>query len=239
MINKSIDEMLSIARDEKSTKEMLSDLVNSDYYPIRMEVASNKNTSKECLLILANDSNYLVKLQVAKNNKATTEALDILSKSAESRIRIEIAKRKDCPAKILKNLSTDKDSYVVSAVASNIKTNKKILDVLSESNYIDVVEGVAGNISTDEEVLIRLLNHKDYLFRKVITKSIAGNAGSTPKVFQTLLDMYPNYSFEGVARLARNPNCPKHLLERLYDVEYLRDIVLKNPSCPAVLKVFS
>ena len=81
-------------------------------YGMKLKLARNKRTSKEILTTLSTDKNMYVRWNVADNPNTPEEVLTILSTDEDNSVRYNVANNSNTPTEVLTILSTDEDWYV-------------------------------------------------------------------------------------------------------------------------------
>lgn len=137
-----------------------------------------------------------------------------------------LSKDINTPSEVLEKLAKNSNEHLRKNVAENLSTPEKILNRLSKSTN-RVKEAVASNPNTPSKVLEKM--HFNNIDNMIILKAIVRNPNTSEEVLERL-----SRNIFAAEALAKNVNCPIHILEKLSN-DISTDVIIavaKNPSTP-------
>ncbi len=195
------------------------------------------------------------------NPQVEAKCLELMSDHRDESFRAEVAEHLNCPPHILIKLSEDTDG-VKSSVASNANCPPHILEKLFYNDDPHINSNALENPNCPPEIKNNwemLSNHKNPWIKDLV----AENPNCPPHILEKLfngddqaaysalhnpnfppeikndLELLSNHKNSNVLGwVARNPNCPLYILEKLfnYNNDYVSYYALTNPNFPPKIK---
>lgn len=141
----------------------------SEDYQLRSEVAKNPKTSPEILDILATDTWIDIQILVASNPNTRKETLDNLSRHYDPYVRCKVSLNPTTSESTLRTLSMDSLWWIRHAVAKNPNTPEDVLDNLAKDSSPEVRYSVSSwgfKNKVSLQTLKYLTNDVDYTVRE-------------------------------------------------------------------------
>lgn len=228
--NATRETRLAIAKDERTSPDLLAQLALDEYAEIRQAVASNPSTPPAILLKLGQE----LPEQVVANPIFTILRLE----NPESQFaRLSLARSSTTPVEILENLAQLPDEEILCATALNPNTPVAILEQFVQNppqiyDYEDpdgteferLFACVAKNPNTPESILIQLVNRAGSSVNYALAENPHTPVGILEKFAQ-----WKNLTMHQA--LVRNPNAPTAVLEKLAgeQSQEIRNLVKAHP----------
>ena len=199
---------------------------------VRAKYASTiKNV--ELLEIYSHDPVPYVRECVA-NNPATP--LDVLRQMIEDPtngffVLRELARNPNTPVDGLKRLvQLERGDHVdlKMCIASNPSAPADLLSELSKISFMPLHRAIVYNRNTPPDIIDKLVKNDPYDVRGAAADNPNTRSETLAFIFDNTSEAQMDYRF--LRSLARNPNTPVDLLNRLVKDTYLKDLVEANPS---------
>jgi hypothetical protein len=146
---------LSIARNKRTSLDVLLQLAEDDSAFVRYAVSHNPNTPHD-IALQAGDPNHfqqLLQSGIAGNN---LKQLERLSTSYAVKLRKAVAYNPNTPRRVMEVLVNDRSYQVRRELARNHETPQHLLEALANDRYPCVRVSVAANPTTPRDIKIKL-----------------------------------------------------------------------------------
>lgn len=223
-----------VAQNRSATKEILEQLACARNEKVCFALLKNPNTPANILEQLANNSIYDLPLVFHRNTskEIKTKILERLARDNRFSVRRYVALHPNTPTKILIDWA-HKSNLLRLWAAKNPSTPTITLERLaSASEVLDVRVAVAKNPSTPKSILDKLSQDTGFGVRK----AVANNLNTSVETLEAIAKSIKTWG-EIFLELARNPNTPAHILEKLaeeiawYDNDNTWSyILIQNPN---------
>ena len=145
--------------------DSLWELVNSDDWLVRRNVASNSELPADMLQVLARDSELYVLLAVAGNSSTPVELLWELAGNSSVEVQSRVVENLSVPQDLLRRLATSKDWKVRRNIAMNQGVPKDVLVEFAEDDDWRIRLSVVKNPKTSTDVLQKLIKDENVRVR--------------------------------------------------------------------------
>ncbi|MDY6804460.1 MAG: HEAT repeat domain-containing protein [Cyanobacteriota bacterium] len=235
-----------IARHPRASAKLLERLAGDSDAEVRQEVARNLNAPLEQL---AEDSDATVRLAVAGNPNTSEDLrvrlLEELAAGSDVEIRAEIARDPQTPIYLLEQLApevTGEEIWILKALAGNPSTPASILETLGQvdphSNFGNLIlTALARNPRAPAKVLEALGGlEPEIYFQNWWVRIALGNNPAVPEARRLEYLEETIARREGREAIAKNPNTPTFILERLVEqAPGWLGYIASNPNTPLSL----
>ena len=189
--SKSI-QLLGIASNPKTPKEILSILSESNHDAIRIRVATNINTGEIALTRLARDTAPEVRHAVTSRKVSISNyIMKILSEDKDIMVLKALLARDDVPVRLLNELAKHKNHTIRLFVLHNKRCTARIVELLSDDTSASVRSHVAIHKKASIEALEKLAKDpndsvRNYIFHnnKFCTETMIHNYLNMKKVIE-------------------------------------------------------
>ncbi len=146
---------LAIARDNRTSLDVLLQLAEDDSAFVRYAVSRNPNTPQDIAEQAGNPDHFqqLLQAAIAGNN---LKQLERLSSSFAIKLRRAVAYNSNTPRRVMEVLVTDSSHQVRRELARNHKTPQHLLKALANDSYPCVRVSVVANPTTPRDIKIKL-----------------------------------------------------------------------------------
>lgn len=222
---------LSIATDDSTSADLLTQLATDEDAEIRQAVASNPNTPQDVLLMLGKEFPEAI---IA--NPIFT--ISLLENPESQFYRLSLARSSTTLGEILANLAQLPDQEILCAIAQNPNTPVATLEELVENppqiyNYEDsdgeefehLLTCIAKNPNTPESILLKVAKN----YSSSVQYAIAENPNAPIAILNKFADCHNSTLHQA---LIRNPNTPTAILEKLAgeQSQETRNLVKAHPN---------
>ena len=213
--DESDDIKRSVAMYPSTDADTLTALSKDPSPKVRLFVAYNTHTPTDALISLVNDSDSSVRQKALANPRLPTEEL---AKAVDERGGWEldicgVAENPNCPASILDALAhKSRLEGVLLRIAKHHNVSEDTLLYLS-TNYSDAVRySVVSNANTPLYIIEHMIDDSTDVVRRCIAMDPRISA-------ESLVRLSEDSDVSVVEEVARNPNTPTFVLDRLVDYD--------------------
>lgn len=229
-----LDESASknLARKKSLHPSVLRILGRSEYSSVRVCVAANAQTPREVFTQLSADQDEYVRRFVALNPQASAAALQTLAEDSEAAVRWRVAQNPNAPLDAVAKLIIDPESKTRILAAENPNCPLALIDenahqllngsykliqrlTLNESLIPLLVTLKSQDALLNTQIPADLLTMFADLPNEEVREAVAQNPSASPGVLEYLA-IQSATSPAALHAIARNPQTPSYVLEKLF-----------------------